>query len=241
VETVTGLPPTRWAKDDEYNIPFYEEVAQELADVHVLTGQRQHDPLEIWGHPNAGLYKDGLYWSRRWEYPWAIENAKLVGPDGYIVKGIKRLKVLDVGCGRAPLLVYLGMLGCKAYGSDPGGGGEIDGFWGDFDKSFGKPYIKELRQESMSKLSWPDNYFDRVFCLSVIEHVPEKEAKAGVIQMKRVLKPGGLLLITVDNGVHNELIREFVSMPFYGEVNLHVPKPSRYLYFILGMVFKKET
>jgi len=238
--TVTGLPPTRWAKDKEYHIPFYKEIAHELADVHAITGQRKHDHLHVWGDVHASLYENGLYWSRRWEYPWALENAGLVESDGIAIKNLGKLKVLDVGCGKAPFLVYLGILGCRAYGSDPGGGKGIDGFWGDFDKDFGKPYIKKLRQETMSKLSWPDDYFDRVFCLSVIEHLSEKEVKAGIKQMRRVLKPGGLLLITLDNGVHNELVRKLVCMPFHGGVDWTSPGQSKYLYFILGMVFQKE-
>jgi SAM-dependent methyltransferase len=199
----------------------------------------------MFDHPRADQYEGGLYWSRRWEYPWAIESAELVEPDGYAIDNIKKVKVLDVGCGSAPFLVYLGMMGCQAYGSDPGGkaGMEdtIDGFWFVFDKDFGKPYIKELRQEGMEDLSWPDNHFDRVFCLSVIEHLPTWAVKKGVNEMRRVLKPGGLLVISVDNGMQKDLIIENSGMPFHAHrADWAKPKGSRYIYLILGMVFRKE-
>lgn len=241
--TVTGLPPTRWAKDEEYDIPFYKEVTEEIIEVYAFTGSRKRDPKGE--HVSAGLYASGLYWSRHWEYPWAIESAGLVEPDGYAIDNIGEMKVLDVGCGSAPFLPYLGMMGCQAYGSDPGGrkGVEdtIDGLWFVFDGNFGKPYVKELRQEGMQDLSWPDNYFDRVFCLSVIEHLSAWAAEAGVKEMKRVLRPGGLLVISVDNGQHHKLIIETAEMPFYSDrTDFEPPRGSKFIYFILGMVFRKE-
>jgi len=240
--TVTGRASNRWAKDEEYTIPFYQEVAAKMAEIHAYTGSRKRDPHGA--HPHTGMYADGLYWSRQWEYPWALESAELVQPDGKPVDDIKELKVLDVGCGHAPFLVYLGQMGCQAYGSDPGADKSsvrIDGLWGYFDANFGKPWVKELRQEGMEKLSWPDNYFDRVFCLSVIEHVSPSAAKAGVKKMKRVLKPGGLLVISVDNGERHELIINTAQMPFYGGQDAKQPGPCPFphIYAILGMVFQK--
>jgi len=239
--TVTGLPPTRWAKDEEYDIPFYKEVTEEMIEVHAYTGARRRDPKGE--HPSAELYAGGLYWSRKWEYPWAIESAGLVEPDGYAIKNIEEIKVLDVGCGHAPFLVYLGQMGCQAYGSDPGGGPhDADGLWGIFDPNFGKPWITELRQEHMRELSWPDGYFDRVFCISVLEHLSEEEARAGVQQMRRVLKSGGLLIISVDGGLLKDLIIGAAGMPFYGGADFERIPHQRYphIYHILGMVFEKE-
>jgi SAM-dependent methyltransferase len=50
----------------------------------------------------------------------------------------------------------------------------------------------------MDSLSAEDNTFDRLFCLSVIEHVPAKIAIGGIQEMARILKPGGLAVITMD-------------------------------------------
>jgi len=233
---ITGLPSTRWARDEEYNIPLYKEITQEMIRIHADTGSRKGDPQGE--HHHASLYAGGLYWSRRWEYPWAIESAGLVKSNGTPIDNIKEMKVLDVGCGHAPFLVYLGQMGCQAYGSDPGAGGP-DGLWGVFDPNFGKPHITELRQEGMQDLSWPDNHFDRIFCLSVIEHLPSDQVRAGVERMRRVLKPGGLLVISVDDGLMRDAIIEVAAMPFYGGVDLEPVLSSQYHYFILGMVFQK--
>jgi SAM-dependent methyltransferase len=43
-----------------------------------------------------------------------------------------------------------------------------------------------------------DGFFDRVFCLSVIEHVPRELWPACMKEMARVLKPGGRLVMTMD-------------------------------------------
>ncbi|MBI4180130.1 class I SAM-dependent methyltransferase, partial [bacterium] len=53
--------------------------------------------------------------------------------------------------------------------------------------------------EPMQSLTWPDQCFDRVFSISVLEHIqPAADQKNAVEQMARVLKPGGLMLLTLD-------------------------------------------
>lgn len=240
---ITGLSPTRWARSEEYDIPFYKEVTQEMIEIHAETGGRKRDPHG--DHQFASLYIDGLYWSRQWEYPWAIESGELVDSEGYAIDDIEEMKVLDVGCGSAPFLIYLSQMGCQAYGSDPGCAPEqesIDGFWSVFNPDFGKPYITELRQEGMERLSWPDGYFDRVFCLSVIEHLPLEIVRAGVGHMKRVLKPNGLLVMSVDSGLMKDEIIEAAAMPFHGEADLGEAPYTEppHVYPILGMVFRKK-
>src|SRR5262245_34332208 len=47
-------------------------------------------------------------------------------------------------------------------------------------------------------LAFPDTHFDRVFCLSVIEHIPHDLWPACVRELERVLRPGGRLVITMD-------------------------------------------
>jgi len=51
-------------------------------------------------------------------------------------------------------------------------------------------------------LGFPDAHFDRVFCLSVIEHIPHDLWPACVCELERVLRPGGRLVITMDMETH---------------------------------------
>lgn len=49
-----------------------------------------------------------------------------------------------------------------------------------------------------SKLPFPDNYFDKVFSISVLHHIPSKEIRTQHFrEMNRVLKPKGLLVFRV--------------------------------------------
>ena len=53
--------------------------------------------------------------------------------------------------------------------------------------------------DSLEKMRFEDEFFDRVFSISVMEHLPEHIAYAGMREMTRVLKKRGLLVVTVDN------------------------------------------
>ena len=48
------------------------------------------------------------------------------------------------------------------------------------------------------RLGFPDRHFDRVFCLSVMEHIPRPLWKGCIREFERVLRPGGRLVITLD-------------------------------------------
>ncbi len=49
-------------------------------------------------------------------------------------------------------------------------------------------------------LPFPDNYFDKVFSIAVLHHIPSKEFRLQSLkEARRVLKPGGLLILTVWN------------------------------------------
>ena len=48
------------------------------------------------------------------------------------------------------------------------------------------------------KLPFPDNYFDKIFSIAVLHHIPSSELRHQFIQEAiRVLRPGGVLIITV--------------------------------------------
>lgn len=49
-------------------------------------------------------------------------------------------------------------------------------------------------------LPLPDNYFDKVYCLAVFFHIPSEDFRTQFLkEIKRVLRPGGLLILTVWN------------------------------------------
>ena len=104
--------------------------------------------------------------------------------------------------------------------------------------------------DSLDKMRFEDEFFDRVFCISVIEHLPEQIAYAGMREMSRVLKKGGLLVVTVDNdgphvnpalrGKHEELIAA-TGLSLFGESDFVVPDLDQVPgnYNVVGFLLRK--
>lgn len=141
------------------------------------------------------LWADWNNGTRCWEYPWILEN-------GHFEKG---LKCLDAGCGQSPFPAYLQDIGCEAHGLD-----YLQGEKGDYPETYGIPkkWVKMLdgkvkyHHGTMFNSPFPDNTFDRITCVSVLEHIlTPQEPHAHypcLLELRRILKPGGLLIVTVD-------------------------------------------
>jgi SAM-dependent methyltransferase len=56
-------------------------------------------------------------------------------------------------------------------------------------------------------IPFSSNTFDRVFCLSVVEHLSPDVARRGFREMARILKPGGRAIITADVNMFSEISR----------------------------------
>ena len=54
-----------------------------------------------------------------------------------------------------------------------------------------------IKQGSIYKLPYRDNYFDFVICSEILEHLSDD--KKALLEVERVLKPSGFLIITVPN------------------------------------------
>lgn len=100
--------------------------------------------------------------------------------------------VLDVGCGKFPLKWWRH----KSFEC-----------WGVDVHSVSKD--KYFRQEDARQMSFPSEFFDVVYATSTIEHIGigrygDKITKSGdreaILEMGRVLKPNGVMLVTVPFG-----------------------------------------
>lgn len=133
----------------------------------------------------------GIYTSERIiEVPWALS----------LYAGEKR--VLEVGYSNAEPEYLNGLLNlkCKELHGVDIVYKEVDGI------------IK--KQADIRKTDFPDNYFDLILCISTIEHVGRNNSIytentepidmtgdfEAVVEMKRILKKGGKLIITVPFG-----------------------------------------
>ena len=100
-------------------------------------------------------------------------------------------KVLDVGAGTGILIGMLAALGHEVYAVDF------------FDKSRASVFKNaqaafEVCNIEADPLPFPDGYFDAVCCCQTLEHFTHAHLPS-VIEMKRVLKSGGILEIDVPN------------------------------------------
>lgn len=153
--------PNRLMDLSELQEPFFQRTLQRLDE---LTGRESISYL----HP-----------SKRWEYPWALERARLA-PGSH---------VLDAGCGASIFPVYLSELGHHVTGVDrhpPAGLAACHGVAIDYVRS------------DITALPFEDESFDAVFCISVIEHLGHDGVGVALQELRRVAKPGARLLITTD-------------------------------------------
>ena len=100
--------------------------------------------------------------------------------------------VLDVGCGTGVIVDELLDLGCQYTGVDPApkmieNAKKLHNGKGKTDFAVGSAEIIE----------YPDETFDAVICMGVLERVGDYEKALG--EMVRVLKPGGTLMVTMPN------------------------------------------
>jgi len=106
-------------------------------------------------------------------------------------------RILDIGCCESKLIIELASLGYEAYGIDQK------------DYSLLHPNFHFIKADIM-KMPFPDNFFDCITAISTIEHIGfgiygdpiiEKGGdKKAITEMKRVLKKGGRMLITMPYG-----------------------------------------
>ena len=135
---------------------------------------------------------------RRVEYPWAILNSELNN----------KMKILDIGSGISLFPIYLASKNHEVSSLDN-------------DNILMERISPQLAKWSgtsvnyavgdVTNLNFEDNSFDRVFCISVVEHLEEEYVNGEYVnfhrknldvkaigEMLRVLKPNGLLVLTFD-------------------------------------------
>jgi ubiquinone/menaquinone biosynthesis C-methylase UbiE len=94
------------------------------------------------------------------------------------------MKFLDVGCGLGLGLAYAHKVGCELYAT------EYDSGALEFVQEH---FPVNTFQGDIQGAKYPDNFFDFIHISHVIEHV--LDPRAYIQEMKRILKPGGILAI----------------------------------------------
>jgi len=71
-------------------------------------------------------------------------------------------------------------------------------FWGPVSPKLLKKYKVVYSNSDMTSLPFPDEYFNTVICISVLEHLSQEDKTKGIKEMSRVVRPNGKLIITYD-------------------------------------------
>lgn len=112
-----------------------------------------------------------------------------------------RGKILDVGCANGVYLYNLRNQGWDVYGIEPSQ--EAVNF------ARNKFALKNVKQGFLEDNNYPDEFFDVVTLRHVIEHLPDP--KEAIMEIKRILKKGGLLIITTPNfdSINEKIFKQF--------------------------------
>lgn len=155
------------------------------------------------------------HWSRVFEYPWAIHMANL--KSGHVV--------LDAGGGDGILQYRMAELASVVI--------NIDLEQKMLDKAKNSPMYERHKDSILYKkgnlhnIPYPDQMFDRVVCVSVLEHI-ENPGKV-VDECWRVLKRGGRLIVTMDVAEcvrHNHTIDKRVAAQIVAKFGMTLPPDS---------------
>ncbi|QHW35313.1 class I SAM-dependent methyltransferase [Paenibacillus rhizovicinus] len=139
------------------------------------------------------------WWSRPYEYAWC---AGFANPDDV---------VLDAACGIShPFKFFLADRCKEAHACDWDARilSETD-IYMDVVRDFGKGAAEILMRTSglsglrrahasIAALPYPGEYFDTIFCISVLEHLGAADVTAALGEFARTLKPAGRLVLTFD-------------------------------------------
>jgi cyclopropane fatty-acyl-phospholipid synthase-like methyltransferase len=134
-----------------------------------------------------------------WDELFKQEKFRQQEPDHGVVRFAKLLKekgfrrILDLGCGAGRHLVYLAKEGFEVFGTDISETG----------LGHARRWLKqegltaELKRSDMTEIPYPDRFFDAAISIAVIYHGTLAEMRRAIAEVHRVLRPGGLALLTL--------------------------------------------
>jgi SAM-dependent methyltransferase len=167
------------------------------------------------GYRDAATYDQRRYRGPANEYKRKVMKAAYTG----LVGPSNGLRLLDVGCGTGRGLADLSDTGARLVGSDA----SIDMLAraAHACDNGARPLLAAAHAQ---RLPFVDDCFDTVVSLNFLHLFSVETQRQMVIEMKRVLKPGGRLVVEFDNALHGGVVgpwkrwsgRERGSMP--GEI-----------------------
>lgn len=129
------------------------------------------------------------------DYPWVLRSRNWS----------KGERVLDVGAAYSPLPAHIARTyGCEVWAVDDFGQEGDDPFWtrgrDPADLIDANPEVRYVRERvgDPTRSSLPERYFDCIYSVSTLEHIPPREVRSVWRHMDRLLRPGGEMMHAVD-------------------------------------------
>ncbi len=125
------------------------------------------------------------YYDKQYRFDYVVDMIP-AAPD-------EKQRALDVGCGAGQLLPILVEKGYNTYAID------VSQQMIDIAKQVceQQDIVVDFRIEDCENLDYPDNYFDVYVSMGVIEYMDEDSRTLN--EIKRVLRPGGIAIVTTRN------------------------------------------
>ena len=114
--------------------------------------------------------------------------------------------VLDIAAGTGIFLIEMAKDGAVCYGIDAAPK-MIEQLKLKIEQKELEENVKEVRACDADRLPYPDDFFDWVTCVGMLEYYPMEYAEAVLKEIRRVLKPNRKCFIDIVNPTHKEAQR----------------------------------
>ena len=118
----------------------------------------------------------------------------------FFIQNLKGQKILDVGCGPGRDAKYFSEHGLEVTGID---------LTSNFVKmaSQNVPNAKFIQMD-MRNLDFPENTFDGIWACASFLHIPKDEAKNTLLGFRKILKPAGLIYLSIKQGNEEKFVEK---------------------------------
>jgi len=174
--------------DEDLSSPGIKNVADKIESIKDLLRLKNLRCTSSAGMFIPGTYTQESEKRKLWENSWVAAHSGVKTGD----------KVLDIGGASTVFVFYLASLGCSIK--------VIDNDWSCCGMIYNTKYVArkmnwdiEVFDRDISKsIPFPDNSFNRVFSICTVEHLSSSVRRRMMREVARVLKPGGIVGITID-------------------------------------------
>jgi 2-polyprenyl-3-methyl-5-hydroxy-6-metoxy-1,4-benzoquinol methylase len=163
-------------------MPKHEALMTEQFPTTPEPAQSPDAPLRKGEYARQGEFHRNL--NPNWSY-YPVYINKVEAIDALLRQyGCDQGRLLDAGCGEGVLVEKYAQQGWDIIGVD---------------KNYASPHVQE---GSITALPFPENTFNTVMALDVLEHLYYNEQLVALRELVRVLKPGGIAIFSCPNLAH---------------------------------------